>query len=373
MRFADIIGHQDAKEKLRHLVHRDRVPHAMILLAKQGSGGLPLALAYMSYIFCLDRTTEDSCGQCSACNKTHKFIHPDVHFSFPVVKFGSLERSNVTSDQWLPTFRTAVQETPYMTMSKWTGLMDAGDTQPNINVKECNDIRTKLGMMTYESDKKFLIMWLPEYLGNEGNRLLKLIEEPTDNTYIVLVAENQDRILKTILSRCQTIPIKPLQATEIAAYLESNYEVPAHQAVQIANLAQGDLQDAIDMCTGDEIEYSDQLINWLRTCYALDPSKINDQIQSIAKYGKNEQRNFLEYTIHFLRQFIFWDVTKQDVPLTEKEMDVARKLTSIINIDKAERISNLINDAVYYLQRNANVRILLYADSISIGRILREK
>jgi DNA polymerase III subunit delta' len=373
MFFKDIIGQEETKDRLRHLVIKDRLPHAMILLAKEGQGGLPLALALMSYILCKDRSSSDSCGQCQACNKTHKYIHPDAHFAYPVIKFGSMERQNVTSDQWLPVWRKALDETPFMNVGAWSDAMDAGDKLPNINVKECNEIRTKLGMMTYESDKKVMIIWLPEYLGSEGNRLLKLIEEPTDDTYIILVAENQDQILKTILSRCQMIVTKPFTPDDIKSYISTHYEVVGSQAEQIANLAQGNLMLAIDMCKGEEVEFSETLIEWLRTAYTLDAAKTNEFVQRLSVMSKSDLRNFMKYTLHFLQQYIYWMATQRDVPLTAKEMEVAKKLTAILNTDKADRISKLINDAIANLQRNANLKILLFADSLTIGKILREK
>jgi DNA polymerase III subunit delta' len=373
MFFDNIIGQEETKERLRNLVQKDRMPHAMILLAKEGQGGLPLALALMSYIFCTNRSETDSCGVCQACNKTHKYIHPDAHFAFPVIKYGSLERANVTSDQWLTTWRKSLDETPYMNISVWSDAMDAGDKLPNINVKECNEIRTKLGMMTYESDKKIMIIWLPEYLGSEGNRLLKLIEEPTDDTFIILVAENQDQILKTILSRCQTIVAKPFSSEDIKAHISTNFEITAAQAEQIANLAQGNLMLAIEMCRGEEVEFSETLIEWLRTAYTMDPAKTNDFVQRLSAMSKSDMRNFMKYALHFLQQYIFWTSTQINVPLTAKEMEVAKKLTAILNADKAERISKLINEAIANLQRNANLKILLFADSMTIGKILREK
>jgi DNA polymerase-3 subunit delta' len=178
--FRDIAGKESVKKNLTKAVDSGRIPHAQLFLGKEGSGALPMALAFASYIQCQNRTDGDSCGVCSHCIKSHKLIHPDIHFSFPVVKFGDKKRADTTSDDFLPKWREIIKTNPDMNTSDWLQHIDADNNLPNINVKECNDIMHKLNMMSFESDNKILIMWRPEYLHNEGNRLLKLIEEPTD-------------------------------------------------------------------------------------------------------------------------------------------------------------------------------------------------
>jgi DNA polymerase-3 subunit delta' len=372
MMFKDIIGHDEIKKSLVHQVKNERIPHAQILLSKVGGGGLALSLAFVSYIMCQNRTDDDSCGQCSACNKSHRFIHPDVHFSFPVVKHGEMKREQVTSDTWLKEWRNALDQNPYMDISAWLEFMGVENTKPNINVKEINDIKHKLGLTTYESENKVLLMWMPEFLEKEGNRLLKIIEEPTDNTYIIMVAEDQDHILQTILSRCRLTTIQPFRSNDIETYLLSNFSnLSSESALQIANLCQGNLNLALQMCAGEEVEYSEKLISWLRCAYTSHAEHINDWLNEILKLSKDDQKNFLLYGLHFLRQYIFWVTTQRPVPLTDFEMQTAEKMTKIINIPKADKISRILDDTIYHIDRNANVRIHLFADTLEIGRILR--
>jgi DNA polymerase III subunit delta' len=373
MRFQDIAGKNSVKTQLTNQVTRSRIPHAQIFLGREGAGGLPLAMAYASYIMCKNRSENDSCGECDACRKSAKYIHPDIHFAYPVVAFQKLKREQVTSEQWLPDFRKALVTNPYMDIGAWLNIMDAEDKQPNINVKECNDIRHKLSLMTYEADVKIMIIWLPEYLEKEGNRLLKLIEEPTDNTYIILIAENQDRILKTILSRCQLLRIPSFSAEEIQSYLVEKFDAHIQQAEQISNLVQGNLNQAIAICSGEEFDFSDKLIEWFRYAYTGDPIKINEWVRNISELSKDDQKNFLYYGLHFFRQFIFKLLTNGKVALTQKELETANKMTSIIDVDKAEKICAVINDGIYLLQRNANPKIMLFADTLTIGRILKPR
>ena len=263
---------------------------------------------------------------------------------------------------------------PYMGSSEWFDTIEAGSSIPNINVKEINDIMHKLNMMSFESDKKVLIMWLPEYLGNEGNRLLKLIEEPTDNTYIILVSENQDMILKTILSRCQLIKIPAFSNVEIADLLVGKYNIIKVKAEQIANLADGNINLAINISNNENRDFSDLLITWLRVAYKLDPVDINAWLGKFLELNKDEQKNFFEYGLHFFRQYIFSLYTKaKEVNLTQAEVEIAAKMANIIDVPKAEQIVILLNEAIEYVGRSINMRIALFSDTITVGNILRKK
>ncbi|MFZ1457963.1 MAG: hypothetical protein WAT46_18100 [Saprospiraceae bacterium] len=372
MFFKEIAGKESVKKSLIKAVDNGRIPHAQLFLGKEGFGALPMALAYASYIQCQERVDADSCGVCSNCIKSHKFIHPDIHFSFPVVKSGDKKRSDTTSDDFLPKWREILKTNPDMNTSDWLQHIDADNNLPNINVKEFNDIMHKLNMMSFESDNKILIMWLPEYLLNEGNRLLKLIEEPTDNTFIILVAENQDMILQTILSRCQLVKIPAYENYEISNFLVKKYGIHQDQALQFANLADGNINAAMNIAKNEATDYSEMLISWLRVAYKSDAVEINEWIKGISEMDKDEQKNFFEYGLHFFRQYLFRMMTKsENVQLTSKEMDVAAKMEKIINTSKAEVIIKLINDSIENINRNINLRIMLFSDTLTIGQELR--
>jgi DNA polymerase-3 subunit delta' len=374
MFFNNIPGKVEVKKRLVNTVEKGRIPHAQIFLGKEGCGNLAMALAFASYLVCENRTDGDSCGQCNQCTKSHKFIHPDIHFAFPVVKYGDKKREHITSEDFLKQWREILHTNPYMGTGEWLEHIDAGDKLPNINVKECIDIMHKLNMMSYESPNKVLIMWLPEYLGNEGNRLLKLIEEPTDNTYILLVAENQELILQTILSRCQLVKIPEFVNTEISHYLVQNLSMADDKALQIANLSDGNINLAISLGNNEASDYSELLISWLRVAFKSDPVEVNKWIATVGELSKDEQKNFFEYGLHFFRQFNYRNLTKSDmVSLTQKELDTATKMATIIDVDKSEKIIVLLNEAIENVNRNINFKIMLFADTLAIGEVIRKK
>jgi len=372
MFFKDIPGKADEKEFLLTSINEERIPHAQLFLGRRGTGQLALALAYSSYILCQNKTDGDSCGTCPACIKSHKYIHPDIHFSFPVIKKDGKQRKDTTSVDFLPEWRSALGANPYMDVNSWLHNLQASNEQANINVKECNDIIQKLGLKTFESNYKILIMWMPEYLRNEGNRLLKLIEEPTDNTIIILVAEKQEEILNTVLSRTQLLKVTPFTDTEITQYLENTFHLATKDAEQLCGLADGNMNMAVQLARNESINYRDALLDWLRASYQMEPIALGKLINDMAKWGRENQKHFLEYGLHFFREFIFTTLTnKESQKLNQEEKESMKKLGSLLNIDKMESIVLVINDCISAISRNANPKILFLTESLRIGRIMR--
>src|SRR4051812_35495291 len=230
MQFKHIIGQEAVKQRLINTVKENRVSHAQLFLGPEGSGSLALAVAYAQYVSCEDKQPDDSCGVCSSCRKYQKLAHPDLHFSYPFFAKDKNDTALTFIGQW----REALLTNPYLSLDIWRGYLDAENKQANINIAECHQIIKKLSLKPFESVYKVLILWLPEYLDKEGNALLKIIEEPQPNTLFVLVAQNQDQILNTILSRTQLIKIPALDYNDIKDYLIHHQGQTQHAAEEIA-------------------------------------------------------------------------------------------------------------------------------------------
>lgn len=259
MQFKDIIGHQEIKDHLVRTVLENRVSHAQLFLGPEGSGSLALAHAYAQFINCEAKLADDSCGQCNSCRKYAKIIHPDLHFSFPFFAKGKEETSVTYMEEW----RAAFLKNPYLSLEYWRGQLEADNKQANINIAEAHDIIKKLSLKAFEAEYKILIMWLPEYLDTQGNALLKLIEEPPEKTLFLLVSENQDRILNTIISRTQLVKIQKLPHQDITNYLVEERGIQKEQAGEIAFIADGNLQQALNLLS-ESGNHLDLLIRWLR-------------------------------------------------------------------------------------------------------------
>ncbi len=367
MKFSQLVGSEASWSSLRDLVTEDIMPHALLISGPQGNIKLAAALAYAAYIMCENKENHEACGTCRACKKTFQHIHPDVHFSFPF--FGS----NAVSDEFIKPWRSFLGSHPYGTISEWLDHIDAGNKQANINVKECRAIIHKLNMQAFESDKKVLFMWLPEYLKKEGNRLLKIIEEPTENTFFILITAKVDHILPTIISRCQHIKLPPLQDEEIKEALETKGVTP-DQAQNIAFIAEGNMNKALELTKNSSSTLDTEVLSWLRACYSGKAIEILNWVEAYAKKSKDDQKNFLSYGLHFLREIARVGILDDNqLRIQEKEIETAKKIARIINFEKIEKLSNILTDTIYYIERNANIKILMCDTSLSFKNVLRQK
>src|SRR5687767_5293267 len=270
MQLSQIIGQSPVKAHLCELLQQNRLSHALLFAGREGSGALPLAIAFAQLLVCekvnglftaqqspslfgevltaTPTTITDSCGVCPACIKAGQLAHPDIHFSYPVIskKQADKDRPAISVD-YIKDWREFLQQTPYGNVYDWLQSLNAENKQGNISAHECNDIIRKLNLKSFESEYKILIMWMPEYLGNEGNKLLKLIEEPPPNTLFVLVAENESLVLQTILSRCQLVKIPALETKEIEEALIRRHKTESGIARQVAGVSEGNYRDAMQL------------------------------------------------------------------------------------------------------------------------------
>ncbi|MEM6317734.1 MAG: hypothetical protein AAF960_08690 [Bacteroidota bacterium] len=366
MHFRQIIGQQGVKNSLTQLVDTQRVPHAMLFLGPSGCGKLAMAVGLAQYILCEQKRDGDSCGVCRNCSKASKLIHPDLHFSYPVVG------SKVTSPTYLNQWRTVLQENPYLNINQWLQFIGADNKQGNINKDECLRIIKQLSLKSFESKYKILIIWLPEYLQKEGNRLLKLIEEPPENTIFMLVAEDQERILNTILSRCQIVKFNALPDEVIVSGLVEKLGVTTEQAEAAANLANGNFNEALTLCENSENDNAVLFLDWMRKCYKGNGAELVPWAEQFAGLGRERQKHFFQYGLHFMREFMLYKLTgSQQVRLRQPELDTVMKLSKVVAFEKIEPITQLFNDSFYFIERNANPKVLGLDASIQMNHIFR--
>ena len=363
MQFKQIVGQHAVKQRLINSVKENRVSHAQLFLGPAGSGSLALAVAYAQYLSCEDKQADDSCGECSSCRKYEKLMHPDLHFSYPFFAKHKDDGAVTFIEEW----RDAFLHHPYLTLDTWRGYLDAENKQANINIAECHQIIKKLSFKPFESTYKVLILWLPEYLDKEGNALLKIIEEPQPNTLFLLVAQNQDQILNTILSRTQLIKLPPLGFEEIRDYLVEKHSQSAEAASQIAYLCNGNLAEALSMLTDDTNSFHGQFVQWLRLCFGNKGTEIVGFVDQASKMGRENQKNFLRYGINFIRECcLLLSGASSLVHLPGQELETAQKMTRVMDINMAQGIINELEKAHYHIERNANPKILFLDVSLQI-------
>lgn len=368
MNFKKVIGQQTVAQSLKRAVDNQRLPHALLLLGKTGSGNLALAIALAKYVLCKNKGEEDSCGVCNNCKKVTKYIHPDLHFAFPVVG------TKMTSDHFLTEWREAIAANPYLDVNDWLEKIGAENKQGNISKDECNNIIKKLSLKTFEDSWKIQIIWLPEYLGKEGNRLLKLIEEPPAQTLFILVVENTEMILNTILSRCQIFTLSPLREEDITHHLIHDKNIAPTLAQQVALLADGNYNQAIKLAQTQQNDDTALFLEWLRAAYRGNGVQIVDLVGQLAKLGRENQKRLFQYGLHFLRELLMMKFAPNATPkLLDNEHKAASNLSAVLTFDKIEKLVTLLNDTHYYVIRNANPKILFLDASIQMNQIMRSK
>lgn len=371
MQFKEIIAQENIKEHLIQTVLENRVSHAQLFLSPEGSGALPLAIAYAQYINCQNKSKTDSCGECSSCRKYERYIHPDLHFSYPFFASKDIKTSVDVLEEW----RSLLLSDPYFNLEIWRSKLNAENKQANINIAECHDIIKKLSYKAFEAETKVLIMWLPEYLDREGNALLKIIEEPPANTLFILVAQNQEQILTTILSRTQIVKIPKLTDADIENYLIDKSQLSENQAAEYSFLADGNLIEAKALLQDTPNNNASYFTEWLRMGYGNKVPAMIDFTEDVAKWGRENQKNFLKYGINFLRECSLLLSGADDlVKLPTETLSIAVKLTTnVLNLPMVEALINELEQAHYHIERNANPKILFLDVSLQLVKIIKFK
>ncbi|MXV14707.1 DNA polymerase III subunit [Hufsiella ginkgonis] len=368
MQFREIIGQEETKKHLIQTVKENRVSHAQLFLGPEGSGSLPLAVAYAQYICCESKGENDSCGECGSCRKYLKLIHPDLHFSYPFFA----RHKDDTAITFLAEWRNVFLENPYLGIDDWRNQFDAENKQANINIAECHQIIHKLSLKPFESEYKVLIMWLPEYLDKEGNTLLKVIEEPAQKTLFLLVAQNSDQILNTILSRTQLVKINRLEDRVIRETLVNRHHADENRAARIAYLSEGNYQAALRQLNEEVNNNFDLFIKWLRLCVSNQVAQVIDHVDVIAKLGRENQKGLLRYGIKLIRESIMiLSGANSLVHLTSEELEFVTRLSNAINLAKAEALIVEMERSHYHVERNANPKILFLDVSLLFVKILK--
>ena len=382
MLFSDIIDQETVKKQLVYSVESGRIPHAQLFVAPKGTGALPLAIAYAQYILCGNTNAENTDGN-QACNvKVNNLSHPDLHFAFPVATTGKVKRHAV-SDLFLEEWRQFIKENPYGDLLSWYAHLGIENKQGQIGVDEAEAIVKKLILKSYEGGYKVMIIWMAEKLNTAAaNKLLKLIEEPPNKTVLLLVTENQEQIISTILSRCQVVKLNPLSENHIKEALITREQITENEAVKIAHQADGNWNKAVHILhnsTSDE-QFEQWFITWIRTAFKAkgNAAVIQELIawsDAIAGNGREVQKSFLNYCLQFFRQAMLRNYTADSLVFLEPHSESfdLDKFAPFIHSGNILDISNELNDAIYHIERNGNAKIILLDLSIKLTRLLHQK
>ena len=375
MKFSDIPGQKVIKDDLRSMADSRRMPHAIMLSGVSGIGKMCLARAFMQYAHCESPRDGEACGVCSSCRQHQSFNHPDVHFYFPIVK--NKAQKIETSEDRIEEWRKMLTQHPWMPTEQWLDILDAGNSQPTIYVNDADNIVRADAYSTYKSRYKFFLIWLPEKLQPAAaNKLLKVIEEPTEGTVFVLVSNNEAEVLPTISSRTRRLNVLPPEAEEIASYIRNQYHLDENAAREIARLAGGRISKADELAShsGERSEFEELFKEIMRAAYGKAPGKLRNIGDNAAGMGREKLRRFFSYMTSMVREnFIYNLKMPQLSSMTAGEESFSQRFSPFIHHSNVEDLVSCIEEASEHVERNGNSKLILFSLFLRIIPLLHKK
>ena len=375
MFFKDIVGQEEIKKQLIKNVQENKIAHAQLFCGGEGIGKLPLAIAYARYISCLHPSEEDACGKCANCIKFNNLAHPDLHFIFPVVK--KKNTKEIVSDDYIAECRELIAKTPYFNLHTWLEEMGAENQQALIYVKESNEIIRKLSLKSSQGGYKIIIIWLPEKMNQEcSNKLLKLLEEPAEQTVFLLVSEEPDALLTTIQSRTQRINIKGIDENDIKEALINIYGLQKQDATNIAHQCEGNFLKAIESISLNEENklFFDLFVALMRLSYQRKIKDMKAWSETVATMGREKQKHFLGYCQRMIRENFIYNFHNRSITyLANDEEAFSTRFAPFINERNVMEIMNELNEAQRHIEQNVNAKMVFFDFSLKMIVLLIQK
>lgn len=375
MFFKDVIGQEEAKQLLIKEVKEGRIAHAKLICGREGTGKLPLAIAYARYICCEHPGETDACGTCPNCIKINKLAHPDLHFVFPVIKKKNVKE--VVSDDFITEWRELLNDTPYFNLGIWLKEMGAENQQALIYVKESDEILRKLSLKSSQGGYKIVIIWLPEKMNMEcSNKLLKLLEEPPAQTIFLLVSEEPDMLLTTIQSRAQRFKLNNIEEKDITNALIGKFGLNESDAINIAHLSEGNYLKALETIHLSEENklFFNLFVSLMRLSYQRKIREMKQWSETLASMGRERQKNFLTYCQRMIRENFIYNFKDKDlVYLNNDEYNFSNRFAPFVNEKNVMGIMDELSEAQHHIEHNVNAKMVFFDFSLKMIVLLVQK
>lgn len=373
MRFTDIYGHDSAKAELVRMADSGRIPHALLISGPSGIGKMKLACAFAQYVHCENPQNGDSCGVCPSCRRAASLSDPDVRYSYPVLKKspGKPVYSTDFAEEW----KQMLRDSPEMDFRRWQLLINAENKQPMIYADEADDISYNANLSSFAKKEKIFIIWLPEKLNEAAsNKLLKILEEPFPDTYFILVSNEPQLLLQTILSRTRRLNVKPFTENEIAEWLTKVRGIPTDHALALAPMAEGSLLKAAEVAggAGENDEFGEMYRDMMRAAYQVSMTKLRDLSESIAGFGREKAIRFLDYVARMTRENFIFNLQYPALNrMTDDEVVFSTRFSRFVNERNVEAMISETDKARGDIARNANGKILFFDYLLKLAVLLR--
>jgi DNA polymerase-3 subunit delta' len=374
MFFKDIIGQDELIRQLIQSTQRGFVPHARLFSGQAGSGAFPLALAYARYLNCSERTETDSCGHCPSCLKYNDLVHPDLHFVFPIVQVK--ERKKEICDDYLDEWRDFLKTHTYFDLGTWLSHLNVDSKQAWIYAKESEAIFRKVSLRIYEAYYRVLFVWIPERMhSNCSNKLLKIIEEPPQNTLIFMISEEPEYILGTILSRMQRLNVGPVSTDVLARVAEQEFGIDPSQSQQIAHMAHGNylqLADAIRVSEESDF-FLAQFTRIMRNSWTRNVKEMKAFAEDMAALGRDQQKRFLAYCQRLIREnFVYRFQVSEMNYMTQDESTFSARFAEYVNERNVFDFVDELAEAYRHVAQNGNSKMVFFDLALHITVLLKK-
>lgn len=371
MNFAQIPGLTELKKTLIDAVQQNHIAHAQLFMGKPGALNLSLALAYAMYLHCENKKADGACGECPACSKSLKYIHPDTSFVFPLANVkGDKDEDRFKADI-LKTWRSFLLEQPFGDLNDWTNYYGGEDKMVLISREESREIIKTLSLKPFESRFKVMIIWQPELMHpSAANGILKILEEPPVNTFFILVSNAAERLLPTIISRTQMVQVPLLSDEELEAYLTQTQKLESTQLQEILQVAEGNLNLALKLKDQEENHHFELFFNWMLMCYGRKYGDLVNLADEFHNFDKLNQRNLMAYSLGMLRETLLQTSRAAQINRSKgNELERIQRFSKIMDIQKIDHASRLINDSVYHLERNGSAKMIFLDLSLQLSKM----
>ncbi|MFC6877415.1 DNA polymerase III subunit [Flavobacterium myungsuense] len=382
MLFSKILGQEHIKSHLTHSANSGRIPHAQLFVGPEGSGTLATAIAYAQYILCNNVYNENGGGNESCNLKFQSISHPDLHFIYPTVTTEDVKTKPKSID-FIADWRQFIIENPYGSLFDWYQVLGVQNKQGEIRVEDAQEILKSLALKSYEGGYKIIIIWMADKMNiSASNKLLKLLEEPTDKTLFILISENEEDIIQTIRSRCQVLHFNALPEKVIVEALIAQKDIDARMATKIAHQAQGNYNKALQFLeeNGEDSFFEKHFVDWVRAAFRAkgNAAAIQDLIiwsEQIAGLGRETQKKFLHYCIDMFRQALLLNYQTTSLVYMEPKIEKFKleNFAPFVNGSNIHNIFKELSDAMYHIERNGNAKIILTDLSIKLTRLIHKK
>lgn len=376
MRFKDITGQHEVKKRLLHTVRESRISHAQLFTGPAGVGKLATAIAYGQYINCRNKQDDDSCGTCPSCLKYEKLVHPDLHFSFPVA--GREKNKVLTCRNFMSQWREYLAEASfYPSLDQWYEKVDFEKKHAIINSEECNEIIKNTNVKSFEAPYKVIILWMVEKLYHAAApKLLKILEEPPEKTLFILISENPDQVIKTILSRTQLVKFRAIDEEILKNSIVDNYDLEEEEAARIARHAEGNMNEAAKLIkkTGSLEEFFSTFVEWMRLGYKPSPEELFNFAAKMGRNSRSKNKSFLLYSLaQVQKSYLLGFFPEKVSAYKDEEYSFYKKFSPFINADNIEQFHRELNDAIYHIERNAKPEFLFFDLALKFNKLMSSK